>query len=125
VSTLTETEKLIGRICAGIYIALTEALPEETAALAHQVMFDLAESPHLRPDDRKIYYLIAATPRFRWTSLKPKLRRPNSDSTLFRAATTPLNYEITIGYAVSGVVCFSKIVTMIARPDAQYGGADN
>ena len=73
-STLTETEKLIGRICAGIYIALTEALPEETAALAHQVMFDLAESPHLRPGDRKIYYLIARNATISLDELEAKVK---------------------------------------------------
>lgn len=56
---MTEIERLVGRVCAGVYIALTGALSEDAAALAHQVMFDLAESPDLRPDERKIYYLIA------------------------------------------------------------------
>jgi hypothetical protein len=52
------------RIIGGVFIALHCALPDENAKLAEDVLFDLSESPSIRPEDRHIYKLIAesATP---------------------------------------------------------------
>jgi hypothetical protein len=52
------------RIIGGVFIALHCALPDENARLAEDVLFDLSESPNIRPEDRHIYKLIAecATP---------------------------------------------------------------
>jgi len=46
------------RVLGGIYVAITSALTDEGARLAHDVLFDLAASPNIRPEDRHIYGLI-------------------------------------------------------------------
>lgn len=50
-----ETARIIG----GMYIAITNALSEEGAQVAHDCLYGFADNPNLRPEDRRIYQLIA------------------------------------------------------------------
>jgi hypothetical protein len=52
-------ENMIGRLLGGIYIALKSALPDENAEIAHEILFRFSENPEVRPEDRRIYRLIA------------------------------------------------------------------
>jgi len=49
----------VGRLLGGIYVAITSAISEEEAMVADRVLFDLAASPRIRPEDQRIYQLIA------------------------------------------------------------------
>ncbi len=49
----------IGRLLGGIYIAVTSTLSAEEARVADGVLFDLAASPRIHGEDRRIYRLIA------------------------------------------------------------------
>jgi hypothetical protein len=48
----------LGRLLGGIYIALKSAMPEECAAIAHEILFSFSESPDVRPEDRRVYAAI-------------------------------------------------------------------
>jgi hypothetical protein len=48
----------VGRCLGGIYIALCSALTDEGAQLAHEHLHQLSESPHIRPEDRRVYQII-------------------------------------------------------------------
>ena len=48
----------VGRCLGGIYIALCSALTDEGAQLAHEHLRQLSESPHIRPQDRRVYQII-------------------------------------------------------------------
>ena len=50
---------MIGRLLGGLYIAVTTAMREEAAEIAHEVLFRFADNPDLRPEDRRVYRLIA------------------------------------------------------------------
>jgi hypothetical protein len=49
----------IARILGGLYIAVTAAMPKEASELADNVLFEFADNPNVRPEDRRIYRLIA------------------------------------------------------------------
>jgi hypothetical protein len=50
---------MIGRLLGGLYIAVTTAMQEEAAEIAHEVLFRFADNPDVRPEDRRVYRLIA------------------------------------------------------------------
>ena len=74
------------RIIGGCFIALCSALGEEVARAASDTLYRWADSPDFRPDDRRIYGLIAdaasrpveelreENDRFDWLEANP---RPN------------------------------------------------
>jgi hypothetical protein len=47
------------RVLGGIYIALCSALSEEGVRLSNDVLYGFADSPHVRPEDQRIYRAIA------------------------------------------------------------------
>jgi hypothetical protein len=47
------------RIIGGVYIAICTAMTDESAKLAHDVLFGFADNPEIRPEDRRVYRLIA------------------------------------------------------------------
>jgi hypothetical protein len=47
------------RILGGIYIAVCAGMSEQAAALSHDVLFGLADSPNVCPEDQRIYRAIA------------------------------------------------------------------
>jgi hypothetical protein len=49
----------VTRILSGLYIAMTAAMPKESAVLADNVLFEFAENSGVRPEDQRIYRLIA------------------------------------------------------------------
>jgi len=54
---MTESEKFVGRLLGGFYAAVCSALTDEGAALANETLFQLAESPLIRQEDRRVYQL--------------------------------------------------------------------
>jgi hypothetical protein len=48
-----------GRIIGGIYIVLSSALSDESARAAHDALFSLSESPLIKPEDQRVYKMIA------------------------------------------------------------------
>jgi hypothetical protein len=49
----------ITRILGGLYIAITAAMPKEAAEIADNVLLEFAEHPSVRPEDQRIYRLMA------------------------------------------------------------------
>src|SRR6516164_6799812 len=47
------------RVMGGIYIAICSALSPEGVEMANDVLFGFANNPEVRPEDRRIYGLIA------------------------------------------------------------------
>ncbi len=47
------------RLLGGIYLALGYAMPDEAHHIAHDILMGFADSPDVRPEDRRAYRLIA------------------------------------------------------------------
>jgi hypothetical protein len=74
----------IARIIGGCFIALCSALGEDAAQAAHDVLFGFADNKDFRPEDRRIYRLIAdaasrpvdelraENARFAWLEANPR-----------------------------------------------------
>lgn len=50
----------VGRIVGGIYIAISRALGDEAANVAHDVLRGFAENPDLQSEDRRVYACIVS-----------------------------------------------------------------
>jgi hypothetical protein len=48
----------MGRCLGGIYVSLCSALTDEGAQLAHEHLYQLSDSPLIRPEDRHVYRAI-------------------------------------------------------------------